>query len=41
MNRPEDERQSAQDWIKSKQSISAERLRDENRRINEAAQNSK
>jgi NADPH-dependent 2,4-dienoyl-CoA reductase/sulfur reductase-like enzyme len=41
MNRPEEERQSAQDWIKSKQSISAEHLADRNRPINEAAQNRK
>jgi len=38
MNRPEDERQSAQDWIKSKESISPEGLADQNRRIQEAVQ---
>jgi len=41
MNRPEEERQSAQDWIKSKQSISAEHLADRNRPIIEAARNRK
>jgi 3-phenylpropionate/trans-cinnamate dioxygenase ferredoxin reductase component len=36
MNRPEEERQCAPDWIKSKQIISADRLKDQNRPIQEA-----
>ena len=36
MNRPEEERQRAPEWIKSKQIISADRLKDQNRPINEA-----
>ena len=36
MNRPEEERQCAPEWIKSKQSISADRLKDQNRPIQEA-----
>jgi NADPH-dependent 2,4-dienoyl-CoA reductase/sulfur reductase-like enzyme len=38
MNRPEEERQSAQDWIKSRESISAEHLAEENRPVQEATQ---
>lgn len=40
MNRPDEERQSAQDWIKSKQAVSAERLADRGKQIQEAAQKS-
>ena len=36
MNRPEEERQFAPEWIKSKQNISADRLKDQNRPIQEA-----
>jgi NADPH-dependent 2,4-dienoyl-CoA reductase/sulfur reductase-like enzyme len=36
MNRPDEERQSAQEWIKSKEAISAERLADQNRPVSEA-----
>ena len=36
MNRPDEERQCAPEWIKSKQIISAERLKDSNRPIGEA-----
>ena len=38
MNRPDEERESAPEWIKSKQSISAERLADQNRPLKEATQ---
>ena len=37
MNRPDEERQVAPEWIKSKQSISPERLADQNRAAKEAA----
>jgi hypothetical protein len=36
MNRPDEERQCAPEWIKSKQIISADRLKDHNRPIGEA-----
>ena len=36
MNRPEEERQCAPEWIRSKQNISADRLKDQNRPIQEA-----
>lgn len=36
MNRPDEERQVAPEWIKSKQVISADRLKDQNRSIKEA-----
>jgi NADPH-dependent 2,4-dienoyl-CoA reductase/sulfur reductase-like enzyme len=36
MNRPDEERQFAPEWIKSKQILSADRLRDHNRPIGEA-----
>lgn len=36
MNRPDEERQCAPDWIKSKQAISADRLKDQNRSVKEA-----
>jgi NADPH-dependent 2,4-dienoyl-CoA reductase/sulfur reductase-like enzyme len=36
MNRPEEERQCAPEWIKSKQIISEDRLKDQNRPIQEA-----
>ena len=36
MNRPDKERQIAPEWIRSKQIISADRLKDQNRSINEA-----
>jgi NADPH-dependent 2,4-dienoyl-CoA reductase/sulfur reductase-like enzyme len=36
MNRPEEERQCAPEWTKSKQNISADRLKDQNRPIQEA-----
>jgi NADPH-dependent 2,4-dienoyl-CoA reductase/sulfur reductase-like enzyme len=36
MNRPDEERQFAPEWIKSKQIISADRLKDQNRSIQEA-----
>ena len=36
MNRPEEERQIAPEWIKSKQIISVDRLKDQNRSIKEA-----
>ena len=36
MNRPGEERQSAPEWIKSKQNVSADRLKDKNRPIQEA-----
>jgi NADPH-dependent 2,4-dienoyl-CoA reductase/sulfur reductase-like enzyme len=38
MNRPDEERQVAPEWIKSKQSISAERITDQKRLLREAAQ---
>ena len=38
MNRPDEEREIAPDWIKSSQAISPERLSDTNRSILEAAQ---
>ncbi len=38
MNRPEEERQAAPDWIQSKKAISAARLGENNRQVNEAAQ---
>lgn len=38
MNRPDEEREAAPEWIKSKQSISAERLADQNRPLKEAIQ---
>jgi NADPH-dependent 2,4-dienoyl-CoA reductase/sulfur reductase-like enzyme len=38
MNRPDDERQIAPDWIKSSQTVSRERLSDKNRSILEAVQ---
>ena len=37
MNRPDEEREAAPEWIKSKQTISAERLADQNRPVKEAA----
>jgi len=37
MNRPDEERQAASEWIKSKRVISAERLGEQNRPISEAA----
>ena len=37
MNRPDEEREAALEWIKSKQRISAERLVDQNRPVREAA----
>jgi NADPH-dependent 2,4-dienoyl-CoA reductase/sulfur reductase-like enzyme len=37
MNRPDEERQVASEWIKSKQAISAERLADQNRSVKDAA----
>jgi NADPH-dependent 2,4-dienoyl-CoA reductase/sulfur reductase-like enzyme len=37
MNRPDEERQVAPEWIKSKQIVSPERLRDENRPVAESA----
>jgi NADPH-dependent 2,4-dienoyl-CoA reductase/sulfur reductase-like enzyme len=37
MNRPDEERQAAPEWIKSKERISAERLADQNRPVKEAA----
>lgn len=36
MNRPDEERQVAPEWIKSKQAISAERLADQNRSVKDA-----
>ena len=36
MNRPDEERQCAPEWIKSKQTISVDRLKDQNRSIKEA-----
>ena len=36
MNRPDEERQAAPEWIKSKQAISAERLGDQNRAVKDA-----
>jgi NADPH-dependent 2,4-dienoyl-CoA reductase/sulfur reductase-like enzyme len=36
MNRPDEERQCAPEWIKSKQTISADRLKDQNRPVQEA-----
>jgi NADPH-dependent 2,4-dienoyl-CoA reductase/sulfur reductase-like enzyme len=36
MNRPDEERQFAPEWIKSKQIISADRLKDQNRSVKEA-----
>ena len=36
MNRPDEERQCAPEWIKSKQNISANRLKDSNRSVREA-----
>jgi hypothetical protein len=36
MNRPDEERQCAGEWIKSKQTISADRLKDQNRSVKEA-----
>lgn len=38
MNRPDEEREAAPEWIKSKQSISAERLADQTRPVREAIQ---
>jgi 3-phenylpropionate/trans-cinnamate dioxygenase ferredoxin reductase subunit len=38
MNRPDDERQAAPEWIKSRRAISPERLSDKNRSIQEAVQ---
>ena len=38
MNRPDEERQIAQDWIKSRQTVSRERLSEKNRPILEAVQ---
>lgn len=38
MNRPGEEREAAPEWIKSKQTISAERLADQNRPLKEAIQ---
>ncbi|PYU22662.1 MAG: FAD-dependent oxidoreductase [Acidobacteria bacterium] len=38
MNRPDEERQAAPEWIKSKQTISPKRLADQNRTLKEAAQ---
>jgi NADPH-dependent 2,4-dienoyl-CoA reductase/sulfur reductase-like enzyme len=37
MNRPDEEREAAPEWIKSKQRISAERLADQKRSVKEAA----
>lgn len=37
MNRPDEERQVAPEWIKSKKTISVDRLKDQNRTIQEAA----
>lgn len=37
MNRPDEERQVAPEWIKSKQAISAERLADQNRSVKDSA----
>ncbi len=36
MNRPDEERESAPEWIKSKQTISTDRLKDQNRSVKEA-----
>ena len=36
MNRPDEERRCAGEWIKSKQTISADRLKDQNRSVKEA-----
>jgi hypothetical protein len=36
MNRPDEERQVAPEWIKSKRTISVDRLKDQNRSIQEA-----
>jgi NADPH-dependent 2,4-dienoyl-CoA reductase/sulfur reductase-like enzyme len=38
MNRPDEERQAAPEWIKSKQAISAQRLGDQNRPLKEATE---
>ena len=38
MNRPDEERQSAPEWIKSKEAISGERLANQNRPVKEAVQ---
>jgi len=38
MNRPDEERQAAADWIQAKQSVAPERLGDNNRAVKEAAQ---
>jgi hypothetical protein len=35
MNRPDEERELAPEWIKSKQHISRERLKDQNRPLKE------
>ncbi|HZS71794.1 MAG TPA: FAD-dependent oxidoreductase [Candidatus Acidoferrum sp.] len=37
MSRPEEEREAAQEWIRSGQSVSAERLQDQKRPVNDAA----
>jgi NADPH-dependent 2,4-dienoyl-CoA reductase/sulfur reductase-like enzyme len=41
MNRPDEERAAAQEWIKSKQNVSAERLGDGKRAVQEAAETPK
>jgi hypothetical protein len=37
MNRPDEERQVAAEWVKAKQLVSPERLADNNRAVGEAA----
>jgi len=38
INRPDEERELAPEWIKSKQQISREHLKDQNRSLKEATQ---